>query len=367
MLQSKAKLFKKIIVISVCVILLIALSMFSVYTVLKINGKKALMKNISSDKITELMIRESEERAKSEEIETSDVTVPINLDLLEEGQFRNNGTVYEYDEDLITLLCIGVDRSEADRKENIHGNNGQADAIFLILLNEREKIIELINIPRDIIGKVQQYDENGMPHALVEEQIGLQFAYGDGKEESCQLMKTLVSELMYGLPIHGYAAINMDAVSELNDQIGGVSIMMTEDYTLGHPSFIKGETVQLDGYMAHRFVQFRDNTVTGSNMSRITRQKQYLNAFVTTALPIVKKDMTLPVRMYESITEYMTTDISIDKVTYLVDMAIQSTIDINKMIVIPGVYQQGELFDEYILDEDGLYDVILNHFYIEVE
>ena len=40
----------------------------------------------------------------------------------------------------------------------------------------------------------------------------LSYAYGDGGYESCELAENAVSELLYGLPIDGYCALNMDGL-----------------------------------------------------------------------------------------------------------------------------------------------------------
>jgi len=355
--HSRKKLSRKVLFIIICVLITLVLGVITVYTIVKSNGRHALKKDVSSQRLTEIIANEF-----SEQIETE-----VDLKLLEEGQFRYNDSIYEYDDDLITILCMGIDTLDSKVKKNIPGNNGQADAIFLILLNEREKTVKLINIPRDIMGNVQEFDLNGMALRQKIQQITLQFAYGDGKEGSCELMKSLVSDILYGLPINAYAAINMDAIGIINDQVGGVPLLMEADYTSINPEFKQGETVTLNGAQAQQYVRFRDTSITGSNLERINRQKKYLQAFVATLVPKVKEDMSIPLKVFESITRFMTTDIDTDEITYLTSLAINSTIDVSNIQVLPGTYRQGELFDEYILDENALYDLILQNCYIKVE
>lgn len=55
---------------------------------------------------------------------------------------------------------------------------------------------------------------------MITAQIAIQHGYGDGKELSCELTRDAVSSLLYELPIHGYAAVNMAAIPELNDALG---------------------------------------------------------------------------------------------------------------------------------------------------
>ena len=66
---------------------------------------------------------------------------------LEDGVISYNGTKYRYNEDLVTILCMGVDTSVTRVNMNVPGDNGQADAIFLILFDEKDKTVKFINVP----------------------------------------------------------------------------------------------------------------------------------------------------------------------------------------------------------------------------
>lgn len=343
------KVPKKAILITVYVILGVIIALFAAYQIVKASGKNGLKKDVDEEKFTEAIVQEE------------------HTEELEDGVISYNGTKYKYNEDLVTILCMGVDTSANNVKKNISGNNGQADAIFLIVFNEQEKTVKLINVPRDIIAGVAEYDKNGQFYKEIQEQIALQFAYGDGKEKSCELMKSIVSEVMYGLPINAYASINLDAIGVLNNQVGGVTLTMEEDLTKTNPAFKTGATIKLDGNQANQFVRARDTNTMGSNLQRIGRQKQYLVAFTQTAVPAVKEDMTLPLTMYQAIERYMTTDIKADEVTYLAEQAVNSQIDIENIQILPGEYRAGEKYDEYVLDDDALYEMILQNFYTKVE
>ena len=345
------KIPKKTVLIIIYTILGVIITLFAAYQIVKANGKSGLMKDVDQkqEQFTEAIVQEE------------------NVEELEDGIISYNGTKYKYNDDLVTILCMGVDTSANGVKKNIPGNNGQADAIFLILFNPKDKTVKLINVPRDILAEVQEYDKNGMPYQKVKEQIALQFAYGDGGEQSCEMMKSLVSEVLSGLPINAYAAINMDAIGVLNDQVGGVTVTMEEDFTQTNKAFKQGATITLTGSQANQYVRIRDVNKTGSNLLRIGRQKQYLVAFTHTAVPAVKKNMTLSLDMYQAIERYMTTDITADEVTYLAEQAVNSNIEIDNIQILPGEYRAGEKYDEYILDEDELYEMILQNFYTKVE
>ena len=42
-------------------------------------------------------------------------------------------------------------------------------------------------------------------------------------------MEEAVSELFYGLPIHGYCALSMNNIADLNDAVGGVTVTVPEE------------------------------------------------------------------------------------------------------------------------------------------
>ena len=59
---------------------------------------------------------------------------------------------------------------------------GQADAVFLAVLDPDEKKISVIGINRDTMTDISVYDENGLYIGTQTAQIALQHGYGDGME-----------------------------------------------------------------------------------------------------------------------------------------------------------------------------------------
>lgn len=67
---------------------------------------------------------------------------------------------------------------------------------------------------------IKTFDYKGNYVGDAENHLGLAYAFGDGKETSCQYMVDAVSNLFYGIPINSYVALNMEAVEQLNDAVG---------------------------------------------------------------------------------------------------------------------------------------------------
>ena len=74
---------------------------------------------------------------------------------------------------------------------------GQADALFLVSLDRAEQKLQILTIPRDTMAQIETFNPGGKSLGMTEDHINLQYAFGDGKTKSCELMKTAVSNLLY--------------------------------------------------------------------------------------------------------------------------------------------------------------------------
>lgn len=275
---------------------------------------------------------------------------------LKDGMLRYQGKTYAYQEDVMTFLCMGIDKSgEAKASEDLH-RGGQADALFLAVMDPGEKKISVIGVNRDTMAELFVYDEEGNYLGREIGQIALQHAYGDGMEESCERTVEAVSNLFYGIPIHGYFAMNMDVIIPLNEAVGGVDVVIGEG----------DEKVHLEGQEAYSFVRNRDMYAPHSAEQRLERQKQYLEAFALQAKKAVAQDLTLPAKLYSEILPYMVTDISASEAVYLATQAVSYTFGQDDLYSLQGEIRMGEQFEEFYPDETALYELILQVFYEEV-
>lgn len=284
------------------------------------------------------------------------------------GQILYNGKLYEYNDDLLIFLCLGVDSRQDIQLEKTPGKGGQADTVILVVMDEKQKTLKLINISRDTMTKIKIYDTNGIYMREEEAQLALQYAYGDGGERSCLLMEQAVSNLFYGIPIHGYGAIDVNAVADLNDAVGGVEVTVIEDLSRFTPDLALGNTLTLTGRQALHYVQERDvdTEELGANNLRIERQKQYLQAFWQAVKAGVKKDITLPLKLYSTASPHMVTSITADQVAYLGTIAMDCTFGEEDMISVEGTVRKEDVYEEFIVDEEALYDLIIQVFYREI-
>lgn len=355
--EKRRRLLIAIILTFAAVIVLVILS----YKVVGAMGKARLH---SADQIIEpdrMATEETEELTEEEQ------------QIWQEGWVKYKGQIYAYNEDILTFLFMGIDKNDEVVKEVAEGTNGgQADALFLLVLNPHTESIDVIGINRNCMTDIDVYNEEGAYVNTITAQIAVQHGFGNGVEESCEYQMKAVRNLFYQIPIHGYCAINAKAVIPLTDMAGGVEITALEDVKRygdksGTVLLKEGEKVLLDGETAYSYVRFRDTKQFGSADMRLQRQKQYLSEMMKQVKTQTRKDLLLPVKLYNELASYMTTDVTADEVAYLSSVALNYHFDQSSIHSLEGETVQGEEFEEFYVDETALYEMILELFYEPVD
>lgn len=285
----------------------------------------------------------------------------------QDGWVKYKDVIYAYNEEILTFLIMGIDKL-SDVEEVAEGTDGgQADALFLTVLNPKTKRMKVIGINRNTMTDIDVYGESGEYVSTVKSQIAIQHGFGNGMEESCEYQKKAVSNLFYQMPVHGYAAVNMSAVATINDAVGGVEVT-TSPGLAGFPEeFTQGKRVRLLGEDAFWFVKYRDTDVFGSADMRLERQKQYLNGFIRAAKRAVHKDASVVINLYQAVKPQMVTDISLDETIYLASVLNEYAFNEEDFYMLSGKTVMGEKFEEFYPDEDALFEMILDIFYEKVQ
>lgn len=274
---------------------------------------------------------------------------------------------YVFNEDIMTFLIMGIDqRSETVTEYSEGFEGGSADAIFLAVLNPHRKKLQIIAIDRNTMADVDIYDYYGNYEKTIQTQLCVQHGFGDGTVKSAESMVKAVSNLLYGLPINGYCAINMSAIEKINDFLGGVCVTVLEDLTKWDKTLVKGKEVHLKGSSAFCYVQRRDVEVFGSAEGRLERQKQYITALIQKAKGELKKNPALPVTLFREMRPYMTTDLNVEKAAYLAGMATEFDFHSADIFKIEGENVMGEEYEEFYVDEKALHDLLFEIFYEEI-
>lgn len=282
-----------------------------------------------------------------------------------ENTIQYQGSTYRYNDHLSNYLFMGIDTRDVVDTYESQADAGQADAIFLVSMDRATEKMKVLFIPRDSMTKIEVFNPSGKSLGMTTDHINIQYAYGDGKQKSCELMKTAVSNMLNGIPIQGYCSMNMDGISTLTDFAGGVEITVPDDSLEEvNPDFKKGAVVTLTGENAEQFVRYRDINKSQSALVRQERQKTYLQALLKKCQEQAGKNAGFVVDLYQCIKDYTVTSMGTDAFAKLL-AASQNGLDDTETV--PGEGTEGENFDEYHIDEDKLSEMIISMFYEKMD
>lgn len=159
----------------------------------------------------------------------------------------------------LTILLLGVDARPGESIDS----GVRADAIAVLRLDPERRSCHLLTIPRDTRVELPGYGLSKINHALSVGGVPYQ---------------TQVVEQFLGLKVDRFALADFDGFSAVIDAIGGVSITVQEQFSLGEHTFSPGEQV-LNGDQALAYVRYRGGA--DGDFGRVDRQQQMLRAIVS--------------------------------------------------------------------------------------
>lgn len=292
--------------------------------------------------------------------------------LFEENTVFWNGKTYKRNTYVKAVLCMGVDRDGPMTETTLSGDGGQADGIFLLANDTARGSMKILLIPRDSMTEITKTDTswtetNGAKLGEVVDHLSLSYAYGDGREKSCEYTKQAVSHLLMGLKIDSYMAADLEIIASLNDEVGGVTVTIpTMGMEQADPEFVFGQTVRLKGEQAERFVRFRDTERDNSAISRMEQQKLYISGFFQAVKEKSRTESNITEHLFEMSQDYMVTDMARDEYLKLAINALEGEgLTSASFKMAPGTGTATETYDEYYVDQEALVPILLDLFYRE--
>lgn len=270
-----------------------------------------------------------------------------------------NGVRYYPRKDITVILVIGINQSgKVEETESNHG--GAADMLMLLVFDEKTETCNIIQLNRDMMVTMPVLSENGKEINVFYGQLAFSHAYGDGMKISCRNVRKTVSNLFYGLQIDYYVSMNMDTIPIVNDAVGGVKVNVVDDFSAVDPDLPMGEVV-LYGQQAVTFVQTRWYVGDEQNISRMERQREYLNGFMSALRTKLAQDATFAVKTYSEITDYIVTDCSVEVLSRL--YTDYGDYDLGEILSLEGENILGDGLYEFYVDEEALDALIIRMFY----
>ncbi len=293
-------------------------------------------------------------------------TSAADVEKWQEGAILYNGDYYEYNTRIKSYLLMGIDSDDPVQTAADGVSGGQSDALFLIVVDSENETLSVISINRNTMTDIAVYDAEGSSLGTTVAQICTQHGFGDGKKLSCTRTVDAVESLFYNIPISGYVAINMGAIPTLNDAVGGVTVEVLQDlyYPDQGVDLKEGETVTLSGAEAYAYLRGRDTNDYDSATDRLRREEQYIINYMNQLRAYAAGDSESIVDIYESVQDYIVSSVDF---TSLVEQLMDYSFSEDIMYTVPGETQMGEEFEEYYVDEEAFYDLIIQIFYNKIE
>lgn len=291
------------------------------------------------------------------------------------GTITYDGHKYRYNDNLINILLMGIDDYGINDDEE-DANPYQADTLVLGTVDAVKKTVSFISIPRDTVTTVKVLDLNDCVATKRKGPIAIQHSFGSQGTGTDEAVAETVSELLYNVPIYRYVAVDVSAIPDINDSLDGINVDITEDLTKWNPKMKEGtQDYHLIGDDALIFVARRDTSQDDSAMGRMKRQVQYLKKLFPAMKEKTSENLTYPITLYKNEAGKVSTNLSIDEMTYLAKLMLDLELNEEQIATIPGEMRRiepGEIegygFEMgYIVDEDALKKLIIDRFYEEVE
>ncbi len=263
-------------------------------------------------------------------------------------------------QDITVVMVLGIDQYGEVTASEAYSNRGAADMAMLLIFDEANESCTVLQLNRDTMLEIPVLGVGGKQAGTYFGQLALAHTYGTGLEDSCENTRKAISDFLYGIQIDYYVAMNMDAISILNDGVGGVTVNVTDDFSQVDPTIPMGR-VTLTGDQAIHFVRTRKDVGDQLNLSRIQRQKDYTTSFLDAFMAAYRADPTFAVSVYDKVDPYIVTDCSANTISAMIDR--YGDYEIREVVSPQGENVMGEEYFEFYPDEEALDALILRLFY----
>ena len=306
-------------------------------------------------------------RTVGSRLERSDAPEPVgSLD----GRFASDELTLRYADrtwtyrkrELTNLLLIGVDWAEMDSPAASGRYAGQADFLLLLTFDKKNRTISTLQIDRDTMTDIRVYGPFGDYTGIRETQICLSHAYGATAAENCENTVWAASRLLGNIPVDGYLALDMSAITALNDALGDVTVTLEEDFSALDPQMVRGATIALQGKQAETFVRGRTGVGDGTNAARMKRQKAFMQKAGDLIAEGLERDSGFAGTLLDALSGHMTMNVTRG---WLINKAYESSgYRRTETRTLAGTHAIGaDGFTEFRADTDALNDLLTASFF----
>lgn len=220
------------------------------------------------------------------------------------------GKKYDYFDEIESYLLIGTDASGTGKADSEQYYGSMADFLLLVIFNKTENTYSFLQLDRDTITEVDLLQKDGSANASADIQLCTAHWYGSSESSSSTNTVNAVSAMLGNLLIDGYYTLNMKEIPVLNHAIGGITVTLEDDFSNVDAAMQKGKTIKLNDSQAFHYVHDRYQVGDERNISRMKRQRNYMEEFFKKAVEKTKKEPAFGNRLYKRLKETADTDIT---------------------------------------------------------
>ncbi len=245
------------------------------------------------------------------------------------GQYLEyDGKKYYLRDDVETVLVMGTDAYGAVVDNTSEYNKNYTDFMMLLVFDHKNKTCSAVHINRDTMAKMAVLDKSGNKIDEKITQITLAYGYAAGADAGAKNAMETVSNLFCGIPIDRYVLFTTSAIHEVNNLVGGVTVEVLHD-GLDHydTTLKKGTVVTLTDKQAEYYVRSRWHIEGHSNVARMERQRQYLDALLTKAKTLSAANSNFSAEALVALSSCMKSNCTPQKLNYFFELAQKYTVD----------------------------------------
>ncbi len=289
----------------------------------------------------------------------------------EDGTVTYQGETWKRNTYMHAILCLGVDQKRNLQGIEPGGNTGATDGIFLIAHDTAHDRLSVLMIPRDSMLYIELPGPGGTVIRQYDH-LSLAFADGEGRKKSAEASVRAVEDLLCGLQVNHYMAGDLGLLAAVNDLVGGVTVTIPSDeLTKVSPDWTKGKEITLHGDEAERFIRYRDCTVDGSPIERMSQHKAYIGGFYEALMTGAGKDQSLVIKLCDTIEQGIVSDMAKGEYERLALDGLRCGFDPSAdILTLPGTAttgeEQGQVYDQYYINYEETIPVLLDLFYRKV-
>lgn len=285
----------------------------------------------------------------------------VHLPEIDRDSITYQGVTYHQRKDLDTVLIMGLDKFDKDQQSGKYLNRQQSDLMLLMAVDRKAKTYSILQLNRDTMTDMSVLGDRGERVDRVNGQLALAHTYGNGGHHSCRNAVEAVSNLLHGVQVDHYLTLTMDAVAMLNDFAGGVTLEIMDDFSQVSPDLIQGETMTLKGQQALVYCRARGGMEDSSNLRRMERQRQYLQALREQMNKKQQEDPNFFAKALTEVADYLTSDLTGNQMSAISERIGGYTF--TGFETLPGEAVKGKEFMEFYPDEDALMETVIKMFF----